>query len=110
MEIKNYFKGRAIKKFMAKLSQGLQSRYGSSESYTVGQVQKTVDALKLNSKYIDFAIFVFCDPEEHKKSGFHLEKINKYEGYADKFFYGACGASSCGSSIGGEGSCGGGSD
>ncbi|MCV6606323.1 MAG: hypothetical protein OIF34_13545 [Porticoccaceae bacterium] len=108
--MKSYFERRAIKKFMGALSPELKSRYGNSDCYTLNQVQKTIDDLKLNNKYADFALFVFCDPEEYKKSGFHLEQIKKYEGYADKIFYGSCGAGACGSSIGGEGSCGGGGD
>ncbi|MDM3870685.1 hypothetical protein QSV34_04900 [Porticoccus sp. W117] len=70
MRIQSYFKHRAIKKFMEALSPELKSRYGSPENYTLNQVQKTIDALKLNKKYADFAIFVFCDPQEYKKVAF----------------------------------------
>jgi Family of unknown function (DUF6559) len=103
MRIKQYFEDRGIKKFLKTLSPALKQRYGGSGPYTYGQVQKTIEDLKLDKKYSDFAFFIFCDEDQYEKFGFHLEEVKRYEGYRDRIYGGHCG--SCGSS-GGEGSCG----
>ncbi len=103
MKINEYFEGRAIKRFLKKLSPELKKRYGGVGSYTYGQVKTTIEVLKLDKKYSDFAFFVFCEKDQYEKYGFHLEEIKRYEGYRDDYFGGYCGGSYGGGS---EGTCG----
>lgn len=106
MSLKEYFEGRAIKRFLTTLSPELKRRYGGADSYSYVQVKTTIEVLKLDKQYSDFAFFVFCEKYQDEKHGFHLEEIERYEGYRDRYFGGYCGRS-CGGGFGSEGTCGG---
>ena len=103
MKFKVFFEDRAIKKLLVTLAPELKQRYGGTGPYTFGQVQSTVRDLGLSEKYVDFAYFVYCKPDQYEKYGFHLKEVKRYEGYRDRVnsVGGVCGS-------GGEGSCGGG--
>lgn len=102
---KVYFEDKAIKKLLTALAPELKKRYGGTGPYTHGQVKTTLKELGLSQKYADFAYFVYCEPDQYEKYGFHLEEVKRYQGYKDRFHSvgGTCGS-------GGEGSCGGGGD
>ncbi len=108
--IKEYFEKRAMKKLVATLGPALRRRYGGSGPYTFEQVQRTIEDLRLNKKYADFAYFIFCDESSYEKWGFHLKEIKKYRGYRDRFYEGSCGGGSGFRNEPGEGSCGSGGD
>lgn len=105
MNISTFFEDRAIKKLLITLAPELKNRYGGSGPYTFGQVRSTIRVLGLSEKYADFAYFVYCEPGQYDKYGFHLKEIKRYEGYRERANSsgGTCGSSS-------EGHCGGGGD
>ena len=67
----------AVKGYVQKLPKELKTRYGGSGKfgYTDGQIRKTVEDLKLNKEYIDYAIIIFCGEEVLKDSGVDSEAI-----------------------------------
>lgn len=103
--IKKHFEDKAIRKLLKQLAPALRQRYGSEPPYTYGQVVATIAELKLNKKYSDYALFVYCSAEEYKKYGLHLEEVKRYEGHKNRSSIGQGG---CGGSLPSEGSCGGG--
>ncbi|MEC4729127.1 hypothetical protein HWQ46_26850 [Shewanella sp. D64] len=54
-------KNSTIRKYKYKLRPALAKRYGGSATYTKGQVDKTVEALRLNDRYIQYAYLMYCD-------------------------------------------------
>ena len=76
---------RAIRQYHSKLPAALKERYGGSGTfgYTEAQVHTTVEELKLNSKYVEYAVLIFCGEEALKTRGIskeHLLKMSKYLG------------------------------
>lgn len=61
----NYFRKKAIRKYVSKLPSELSKRYGGHENtgYTIAQITTAVEELKLSMKYIDLALAMFCDEE-----------------------------------------------
>lgn len=57
-----YLKRKAIKKFLVNLNSLLGKRYGKSEFYTKGQVERTVNDENLNKKYLHCGYLFFVDP------------------------------------------------
>ncbi len=53
----------AIRKFWKKLTPELSKRYGGRGPYTQAQVDTTIDSLRLNKKYIQYAYLMFCEEE-----------------------------------------------
>jgi hypothetical protein len=64
-------KNSAIRKYKYKLRPALAKRYGGSAKYTKGQVDKTIEHLRLSNKHIQYAYLMYCDEETfntHKSS------------------------------------------
>ncbi|MBU3068815.1 hypothetical protein KOI40_03230 [Aestuariicella sp. G3-2] len=57
--ISRYLKNRAIKSYVLKLAPLLSKRYGVSDQYTVGQISRTIQQYKLNSRFIAYAIALY---------------------------------------------------
>ena len=60
--LSSWQKNRALKSYMKKLPDLLQSRYGASNHYTRAQIEKTVAECSLNSQFVDYAIVMFSEP------------------------------------------------
>lgn len=54
---------KTIKQYVSVLGPALIKRYGTSEQYTVKQITKTVQALKLNNQYMSYAISLYRHEE-----------------------------------------------
>ena len=50
----------AIKQYINKLPEELSSRYGTAP-YTQGQVDRTVNDLRLSDKFIRYAYLIYCE-------------------------------------------------
>jgi hypothetical protein len=57
------WKNRAAKRYARKLPRGLRKGWGKSRSYTPGQIQATVKALKLDPRFIVFGYAAFLSEE-----------------------------------------------
>lgn len=57
--IARYLRNRAIKSYVLRLSPLLIDRYGVSEQYTVGQISRTIQEYKLNTRFIAYAIALY---------------------------------------------------
>jgi len=56
---KKYDLKQAISGYLRKLGPALLKRYGSTDQYTVKQVEKTIRALGLEQQYIPYAIAMY---------------------------------------------------
>ncbi len=61
-------KSAAIRSYAKKLPRALHARYGLGP-YSEGQIHKTMQDLKLNLNFADYAVLMFCD-EDTKKARF----------------------------------------
>ncbi|WP_020407210.1 DUF6559 family protein [Hahella ganghwensis] len=59
---------RAIKKHVTSLGPVLRERYGKKRVYTSKEVTDTANLLKLNDKYLFYAIALYCTKDEYEKS------------------------------------------
>jgi len=92
---------------MDELVPEMSSRYGGSPPYTEAQVWITIDELRRNERYAEFAIAVLCKTdEENPFDSKELIKLRSYRRVGSGG--GTCGGCCGGSSGVGEGSCGGG--
>ncbi len=57
-------KNKAIKKFLRILPSHLRKRYGGSEYYTRGQVERTLEEENIGSLYKGYALAVFLSPDD----------------------------------------------
>jgi hypothetical protein len=64
--VKNFIKKKILNDYLNKLPTLLQKDYGFSQSYTPMQVIKTIDRYKLNDKYVNEAVAMFCSRDDHK--------------------------------------------
>ena len=69
--VSKFFRNRAVKAYVLKLAPLLVKRYGLSEQYTVGQLSRTIQECKLNSRFIAYAIALY----RHEES---FNTINRY--------------------------------
>jgi hypothetical protein len=71
-------KRSALKKYVFQLTPELVKGFGGVSNFTVGQVTKTVQRLKLSEDFIPYAHSMFCSNEEFKN---HYQSNNdiKYE-------------------------------
>lgn len=66
---------KEIQRYQRLLPGTLMKRYGAAGPYTTGQVERTVSALGLSEHYLDFALFMFCDPASLDAAVFTDEAI-----------------------------------
>ena len=88
MSIREYFKNRAIRKYLSVLAPQLKNRYGGGKLYSYGQVTTTAEELCLNRKYSLIGLAVFCDEESLKEYGDIYGETKKFIGYRDIVFVG----------------------
>ena len=77
---------RAVKQYFVKLPKELKARYGGSgkSGYTSAQVQTTVTDLKLSTKYVGFAILIFCGEQALQAEGATSEELLKMTQFLGK--------------------------
>ncbi|MDH5632668.1 MAG: hypothetical protein OEZ10_06680 [Gammaproteobacteria bacterium] len=82
-------KEMAIKKYITTLPGALKSRYGGSglSGYTEGQVVTTVQKLKLNQEYINYALLMFCGKKVLIDNGNTSDNLLKMIEYLDSKGY-----------------------
>jgi hypothetical protein len=61
--IRNYKLNKAFSSYLQQLGPALPDRYGLADQYTVLQIEKTAETLKLNMRYIPYAIALFRSEE-----------------------------------------------
>ena len=82
----------AIGKYFNKLYPSLKERYGALDSFTKGQIKRTVEEYPFNEKYLPYAYGIFlekvelADVLECEYPGISAEKIREY--LAKRFFEG----------------------
>lgn len=62
--LKNHFNKKAIKKCLLDLPSVLARDYGGGFEYSLGQVITGCRKLKIDDKYVHYAVVVFSDPEK----------------------------------------------
>lgn len=72
---RTHFLNRAIRSYIHKLGPSLLKRYGFREQYTVLQVSKTIRALKLDQKYLAYAVALYRQSES--KNSMELFSLNQ---------------------------------
>ncbi|NQZ12727.1 MAG: hypothetical protein HRT35_36710 [Algicola sp.] len=85
------FKNRAIKKYYNQLYPLLNQRYGANDTYTKGQILRTVNECGFKEKYAVYALGIFLEKDlfEQLADEYHdvdLDAVRKE--LADKFFNG----------------------
>ena len=70
----------AIRKYQKKLPTELSKRYGGSGPYTQAQVEKTIDDLGLNRRYIRYAYLMYCERENMDREIFTDDVVEKMNG------------------------------
>ena len=84
------FRRRAVNKYYKKLHFHLRKRYSLSESYTVGQVEKTVQECGFSQKYLPYALALFLKKSEFEellKSKYLSFNANEIRVYIAKRFF-----------------------
>ncbi len=64
MFLSSWSKKKAIKKFVYNLPADLSSRYGYKESYSAGQIEKTLTDCQYGKKYHGYAYIMYLDHED----------------------------------------------
>ncbi len=86
------FRRLAVNKYYREMMAYLLSRYGMSNSYTVGQIEKTVEQCGFSKKYLPYALALYMEKtkfEELLESRYLEFNSNELRGYlADRFFDG----------------------
>ena len=54
-------KKSTIRMYKYKLRPALAKRYGGSETYTKGQIDKTIDEMGFDKRHIHYAYLMYCD-------------------------------------------------
>lgn len=57
--IHRYRRNRAVKKYVLKLAPLLVKRYGTSDQYTVGQIERTIREFKFSMPFAAYAVALF---------------------------------------------------
>lgn len=86
------FRRLTVNKYFKYLYPMLKSRYGMSEKYTVGQIEKTIEQCGFSTGFIPYALALFLDKADlakvinQKYSGYQANKLRDY--IAKRFFSG----------------------
>ena len=78
-----YRLNKVLDAYVKLLSPALKRRYGASDQYTALQISKTLRALKLNDRYVAYAIALFRHEESKNTIGlFNIDQafLNKLRG------------------------------
>ncbi len=112
--ISMFGKKSAIRKYKYKLRPALAKRYGGSAVYTQAQVDKTIDELSFNKRYIHYAYLMYCDEytfnsntssnENREDMSNTIAAITSF-GFLGSIFYSAGDDGGGGGSDGGSGGC-----
>jgi hypothetical protein len=93
--VEKFRKRRAIKAFVRVLSPLLKKRYGKHKRYTEGQVKKTVEAARLDQRYIDYACAMYMNRRTFEEmtnlKGITLDYDEVRQEVADDHFNGNAG-------------------
>ncbi len=81
--ITRYLRNRAVKSYVLKLAPLLVKRYGVSDQYTVGQISRTIQEHKLNSRFIAYAIALY----RHEESFNTIKRFQINQGLLDQLRY-----------------------
>ena len=72
--IQRYFRRRRLRPLVATVPWALEKSYGPSGRYTIGQVRRCLERLKLSPELLPAAAAAYCDEDEyHKLEGTHSE-------------------------------------
>lgn len=69
-------KKAAIKQYRKHLQNALLQRYGGGAPYSVAQVDRTIEDLKLNRRYAHYAYVMYCDNQLLQGKEFSEKQIN----------------------------------
>ncbi len=86
------FRWFSVKKYMNKLNPLLKKRYGVSEFYSAGQIERTIIECGFSKKYLPYAFAIFLSEDDFMRSvaerypGMNPKNIRKY--IAKRYFGG----------------------
>ena len=90
MFIRKFWQRKAIKSYISKLPACLKKDYGSSKSYTIGQVRSSIERHGLNRTYAVYAYAIFMQEDDFLAldgdSGLSYETVRQE--VADSYFHG----------------------
>lgn len=81
----NVFKTKAIKQYRQRLPYLLRKDFFERNSYSVGQVEKTIERYGLNKKYSYYAKALYCDNESFQHVYSHKFDKEELVAYATSF-------------------------
>lgn len=90
--IANLQKNRAIKSYLKVLPPLLKQRYGRLDTYTEGQIRRTIEAAGLNPNHMSYAFAIFMSEaacaEMVKSNHLDLDYMKNRQSIADDYFMG----------------------